>query len=104
MVRPSEDLGLCPDLLRLPSWVQDLIRHGNHTECSSHSEASVAVCAEMFWVGYALDEVWMVLTNPAHGISKEFFARDGEEAEAYLEKIISMAHQAAKPEGRVGNG
>lgn len=90
-----EELGLSPDLSRLASWVQDLIRDGACGGLSSHSEVSVAVCAEMFHAGYGLDEVWIVMTDPAHAISEVFFEKDGEEAEAYLEKIIFMGHEVA---------
>ena len=88
-----KELGLAPNLSRLPSWVRSLIRHGDRGEHPNRSEASVAICAEMFRVGYGLDEVWMVMTNPANGISQVFFQNDGEEAEVNLERIISRAHE-----------
>jgi len=95
MGHSPEELGLTPDLSRLPSRMQDLVRHGNHRKYPSCSETSVAVCAEMFRAHYGLDEVWMVMTIPANSISEVFFEKDGEDAEACLEKIISRAHETA---------
>ncbi len=90
--RPQmEELGLAPDLSRLPAGVIELIRHGNRTEYPSRSEADWAVCVEMLRIGYGLDEVWMVMTNPENGISEKFFEK-GALGEDYLELTISKAH------------
>ena len=86
-----EELGLAPDLSRLPASVLELIRHGNGTEYPSRSEADWAVCVEMFRAAYGLDEVWMVITNPENGISEKFFEK-GARGEDYLELTISKAH------------
>ena len=86
-----EELGLSPDLSRLPESVLELIRHGNRTEYPSRSEADWAVCVEMFRAGYGLDEVWMVMTNPENGISEKFYEK-GARGEDYLELTISKAH------------
>ena len=90
-----EELGLTPDLSRLPPRVLELIRHGNRTEHPSRSEADWKVCVEMFRAGYGLDEVWMVLTNPENGISDKFFEK-GALGEDYLELTISKAHAYCK--------
>jgi hypothetical protein len=89
-----EDLGLCPDISRLPSEVRCLIRNGNRDGCPSYSKAAGVVCTEMFKPGFGVDEVWMVLTDPANGISEVFFEEDGEQAEAWLERIICEACEA----------
>jgi hypothetical protein len=86
-----EELGLAPDLSRLPESVLELIRHGNGTEYPSRSEADFGVCVEMFRAGYGLDEVWMVLTNPENGISEKYYEK-GPRGEDYLELTISKAH------------
>jgi hypothetical protein len=86
-----EELGLAPDLSRLPASVLELIRHGNGTEYPSRSEADWAVCVGMFRAGYGLDEVWMVMTNPENGISEKFYEK-GARGEDYLELTISKAH------------
>ncbi len=62
----------------------------------------MAVCAEMFWAEYGVVEVWMVLTDPAHDISKEFCEKDGESAEAHLDLLIANAYEEATG-GRAGN-
>ena len=87
-----EELGLAPDLSRLPASVLELIRHGNSTEHPSRSEADWEVCVEMFRAGYGLDEVWMVMTNPENGISEKFYEK-GPRGEDYLELTISKAHK-----------
>jgi hypothetical protein len=97
--RYPEDLGLSPDLSRLPQQARDLIRHGNCGGYPSHSEATAAVCVAMLRAGYSLDEVWTVMTDPANGISREFFEEDGERAEAHLERILSGAREAANRKG-----
>lgn len=94
-----EDLGLALNLSCLPSKVRDLILLGNRGEYHDHSETNVAVCVAMFCVGYGLDEMWMVMTDPANGISKTFFEEYGERAEAQLEQIISKACEVAEWRG-----
>jgi hypothetical protein len=90
--RPQmEELGLAPDLSRLPAGILELVRRGNGTEYPSRSEADWAVCVEMFRAGYGLDEVWMVMTNPENGISEKFYEK-GARGEDYLELTISKAH------------
>ena len=93
MGRALENLGLCPDLSHLPSSVLDLVRNGNRGEYPHRSEDSVVVCAAMFRAGYGVDEVWMVMTDPANAISQKFFEEDGEQAEAHLEILISEAYE-----------
>lgn len=87
-----EDLGLRPDLSPLPSAVRDLIRQGSRNGHGDCSEAAVAVCAAMFQASFGVDEIWMVLTDPTNAVSAGFFSRGGEQGEAYLERIISQAH------------
>ena len=89
-----ENLGLSPELSRLPSHVLDLIQNGNRGEYPSRSEADMAVCATMFRAGYNAAEVWMVMTEPVNGISETFFEEDGKCAETHLELLISEAHEA----------
>lgn len=72
-----ENLGLVPDLSRLPSNMLDLIRSVNCGEYSSRSEARVAVCATMLRAGCGVDEVWMVMTDSANRISEGFSRRAG---------------------------
>ncbi len=79
-----ENLGLAPELSRLPANIQKVIEHGNCGEYPSRSEADWAVCVEMFRAGYGVDEIWMTMTEPSHGISEKFFEK-GNEGEAYLE-------------------
>jgi hypothetical protein len=86
-----EELGLVPDLSRLPAGVLELVRRGNGTEYPSRSEADWAVCVEMFRAGYGLDEVWTVMTNPENGISEKFYEK-GARGEDYLELTIRKAH------------
>ena len=100
MNQPLEALGLRPDLSRLPSEIRNLIRHGyrdGHVDCS---EAIVEVCAAMFRTHFAVDEICMTLTDPTNAISNSFFSRDGELGEAYLERIISQAHDLTKGRSR----
>jgi len=87
-----EEVGLAPDLSRLPESVLKLIRHGNGTEYPSRSEADWAVCVAMFQAGYGLDEVWLIMTNPENGISEKFYGK-GPRGEDYLELTISKAHK-----------
>jgi hypothetical protein len=86
-----EELGLTPDLSRLPASVLELITHGNRAEYPSRSEADFAVCVGMLRAGYGVDEIWMVMTNPENGISEKFFEK-GAGGEDYLELTISKAH------------
>jgi hypothetical protein len=66
-----ENLGLAPDLSRLPPKVQSLIKNGNRGEYPSRSEADWAVCVAMFRTGYGIDEVWIVMTSPENDISEK---------------------------------
>jgi hypothetical protein len=97
-----EELGLAPDLSRLPTGILELVRRGNGTEYPSRSEADWAVCVEMFRAGYGLDEVWMVMTNPENGIAEKFYEK-GARGEDYLELTISKA-QAHWTSGQGGRG
>ncbi len=95
-----EELGLRPDLSRLPKGVQDLVFRGNGGQYPSRSEADWAVCTAMFRAGYGVDEVWTVMTDPDHGISEKFFEK-GRGGEAYLEHTISKAFEHSLiPRGR----
>ena len=93
MGRVSKDLGLSPELSRSPSNVLDLIQNGNRGEHPDRLEDYMAVCTAMLRAGYNVAEVWMIMTDPANGISEEFFEGGGERAEAYLEMLISEAHE-----------
>jgi hypothetical protein len=94
-MNPSlEDLELTPNLSRLPGEVVDLIHHGSLDGHAGCQEAAVAVCTAMSQVGFGVDAIWMIMTNPANGISEVFFETDGEQAEVYLERIISEAYEA----------
>ena len=84
-----EDLGLAPDLSDLPGELVDLIRHGNRGQYPTHSEAAVAVCAAMFRVDSGVAEIWMVMSDPTNGITRAFYSQDGEQAEAWLDRLIS---------------
>jgi hypothetical protein len=90
-----EELGLAPDLSRLSTKMRALIKHGNRGEYPSRSEADEAVCVAMFVAGYGLDEVWIIMTSPANGISEKFFEK-GRHGEAYLELTIQEAHEYVK--------
>ncbi len=90
-----EELGLAPDLSCLPASLLELIRHGNHDEYPSRSEADWAVCLAMFEAGYGFDEVWMVMTNPHNGISEKYFEKGGS-GEDYLQLTVSKAHECWK--------
>ena len=95
-----EDLGLVPDLSRLPERIRDLVKHGNRGEYASRSEADWAACVGMFRAGYGVDEVWMVMTDPSNCISEKFFEK-GAQGEAYLELTVDMALRfAMSGEGR----
>jgi hypothetical protein len=96
MGQSLEDLGLRPNLSDLPSEVRDLIRHGGHDRHVGCSDVLVEVCAAMFQTDFGIDEIWMVLTDPTNAVSAAFFSRDGELGEAYLERIISQAHDLTK--------
>lgn len=89
-----ENLGLTPDLSRLPREIQDVIRLGDNRGNWSRDEARVAVCAAMFRAGYGAAEIWAVMTDPLNGLSGDFFEEHGDQAEATLERIISTAHDA----------
>lgn len=77
MGRSLENLELAPDLSRLPSNVLHLIRNGGCGQYPNRSEARVAVCAAMFWAGYSVAKVWMVMTDSVNGISEGFSRRTG---------------------------
>ena len=100
MDRSTEDLGLTPDISRLPSEVRHWIRDGSSNECLDCSAAAVTICVAMFRAGYGVDEVWMVMTDPANGISGTFFKEDGQCAEAYLGLLISEAHEVISTTGQ----
>ncbi len=103
MYQAPEDLGLRLTLSLLPAKVHDLIRNGNRGEYPNRPEASEAVCAAMFQAGYVVAEVWIVMTDPANGISEGFFEEDGERAETHLEQSISEDLKVAEL-GEDGNG
>lgn len=87
-----EDLGLRPDLSRLPNETRDLIRDGSSNgNLGGGSEAAVRACVEMFRAGYGAAEIWMVMTEPTYDISKLFFSIDATQAEDWLERIIREA-------------
>jgi hypothetical protein len=96
MGQSPEALGLRPNLSDLPSEVRDLIRHGSRDRHAGCSDALVEVCAAMFRADFGVDEIWMVLTDPTNAVSAAFFSRDGQQGEAYLERIISQAHDLTK--------
>ena len=97
MDQSPEDLGLRPDLSRLSIEVRDLIQHGNRDgHPGGGSEAIVEVCAAMFRTHFAVDEIWMTLTDPTNAVSAAFFSKDGQQGEAYMERIISQAHDLTK--------
>ena len=50
----------------------------------------------MFQADFGVDEIWMTLTDPTNALSESFFSRDGQQGEAYLERIISQAHDLTK--------
>ncbi len=85
-------LGLAPDLSRLPQETLDLIRHGgDHDEQRPRGGTLASACVAMFRAGYHVNEVWMTVTDPANGISAEFYAEDGAAAEILLELTIARA-------------
>ncbi len=94
MDQSPEHLGLAPDLSRLQSEVRELIRHGHRGQYPCHSEAAAAVCVELLRAGFGVDEVWMVMTDPRNGISRAFYSQDGEQAEAWLDRVVSEAYEA----------
>lgn len=92
-------LGLAPDLSRLSQETQDLIRHGVRNDGPSPRGGTLAsVCVAMFRAGYHIDQVWMTVTDPANGISTEFYAEDGAAAELLLEVTIRHAIEEAADE------
>ncbi len=89
-------LGLAPDLSRLPQETLDLIRHGgDHDEQRPRGGTLASACVAMFRTGYHIDEVWMTVTDPANGVSAEFYAEDGTAAEILLELTIARAIEEA---------
>jgi hypothetical protein len=94
MDQSSEDLDLVPDLSRLSIEVRDLIRNGaSRNGHVGWEETAMAVCIELLQAGYGAAEIWMIMTEPANAIAEEFFSKDGEQAEAYLERIVSEAYK-----------
>ena len=89
-----EELGLCPDLSRLTSETLALIRGGGCNGGLGDSEVLKAVCVEMFKAGFDRAEVWLIVTDPAHGIS-EILLEKSAEWEDRLEELISQAHEEA---------
>ena len=89
-----EDLGLAPDLSRLPREVRNLIRDGNRNGHDGCSDAVVEVCAAMFRADFNVGEIWIVLIDPNNGISKAFFSKVGEQAEANIERVICETYEA----------
>ena len=98
------DLGIVPNLSRLSGEMRDLIQHGNRDRHACCSEAAVAVCRHMLRAGYGIDELWMVLTDPRNAISDSFFSKDATLAEAWLEQIVSEAHEALNRSERDKSG
>lgn len=92
---PAEELGLKPDLSRLPRKFRDLISRGNRGEYPSRSEADMAVCVAMFARGYGLSEVWMAMTDPSNLISEKYFEK-GPHGEAYLGLTASKARELVR--------
>jgi hypothetical protein len=86
-----EDLGLRPNLSRLSGEMRDVIRDGSRNGHPGGSEAAVAVCVEMFRVGYGVAEIWMIMSEPTHDISKPFFSMNATQAEDWLERVIREA-------------
>jgi hypothetical protein len=93
---PPEDLGLRPDLSRLPNEIRNLIRHGSYVRHAGCADTLVEVSAAMFQASFGVDEIWMILTDPTNAVSAAFFSRGGEQGEAYMERIISQAHNLTK--------
>ncbi len=88
----SPDLGLSPDLSRLPQETQHSIWYGgNHSDARFLDGSRISVCLAMLQAGYRTDEIWVVLTDPTNGISKEFFGESGIQAENALDQIINDA-------------
>lgn len=94
MDRTPGELGLRSGLSLLSSGVCDLIWRGNRGQYPSRSEAAVTVCAEMLQTGYGAAEIWMIMSDPAYGISKHFFSQGAEQAEDWLEQLVSEACEA----------
>jgi len=88
-----EELGLSPDISRLPREVRDAIWLGGGRGVGPRDGARVAVCAAMFRAGYGAAEIWAVMTDPLNGVSADFFEQRGDLAEIALERIISLAHE-----------
>jgi len=90
--RTREDLGLSPDLSRLPHETRHSIRcGGDRGDVPSLGVSRLPVCLAMLQAGYRNDEVWTVLTDPANGISRKFFATSASEAENELDRVITEA-------------
>ena len=81
--RPTKKGASAPELSRFSQRMRNLIRFGNRGEYQSRSEADMAACVALFGAGYALDEVWAVMTDPTNGISEKYFEK-GLDGERYL--------------------
>jgi len=90
-----ESIGSSPDLSRLSRRMQDLVRHGNHGEYETRSDADFAACIAMFGAGYEASEVWAAMTDPTNGISEKFFEK-GRDGERYLTLTIGKAKARAE--------
>jgi hypothetical protein len=89
-----EDLGLRPNLSRLSGEIRDVIRDGSRNgHPGGGSEAAVTVCVEMLRAGYGVDQFWMVMTDPINGIARAFYSQNGEQAEAWLERIVREGYE-----------
>lgn len=86
-----EELGLAPDLSRLLEEERDLIRRGSSSfgRRSRHATRASA-CASMARAGYGVVEIWIVMTDPASGISKGF-----HEGGAPVEDVLKLNIAAA---------
>jgi len=84
------------DLSRLSERVRELVLFGDREgRYASRSEADFAACLGMFAAGLEEAEVWVAMTDPAHGISEKFHekARGGE---LYLSLTIGKAAAKAR--------
>jgi hypothetical protein len=96
--RPEGVLG-ATDLSRLSERTRELVLFGDREgRYTSRSEADFAACLGMFAAGLDEAEVWVAMTDPAHGISEKFHekSRDGER---YLSLTIGKAAAKASISG-----
>ena len=98
--RSCRPAGPCPtpDLSRLSGRMRALISRGNRSEYPSRSEADFAVCLAMFAARYLEAEVWAVMTDSAHGISKKYLEK-GRHGGAYLSRTVGKACVLARSAG-----